>query len=561
MAARFHLIPSGAMLAVLVVTCTACGDLYTDGVLSLDWLVDSADEIHRVQFVVRESDGGVVSEPREVLKPKSGKSALKTDDVARIRPHLRPPRSGEWLFFVRLTENGQVGLVRVVHLDHPMASYKTAAFTRDGTPLRDRDAILRALKARIALGRHLPSRCNRGAVEALRRLAHSNGRISSTTSSYPFGDPAPLEQFLGGMLVRIDCDDWDQEGPYDADTWLNVAVVPVEPHDHERLLEAARLGEQYKGSPRYCHPIPCLVNFPGKKTEESLREMLRDPKARRSHDSRIAAYVLWYFHYRLQATDPLDQQLIGSWRLEGQRERIDVKLEKDDTFTATAWDWNPLDDSWYTKEMPRRAWHGKGYWVVRDGQLSIFRTHAFGSKREREIFADKPILKVTEANVVLKGGPPMRRKKAAEPPYAKSPSPKQIDIRLDLADCRRFFHSQRLVFVGSVFDSGSYAAEFRNQYREKVTLLFPNHEYWTDEAKKQNIQPILFHFHDEREQVDYYYEILRRSDEERRFAAILQRAKVGRDELTPDNMEPQERIKWVVARIRDRQPVVKQAAK
>jgi len=546
------------MLAVLITACTARGDLYTDGVLSLDWLVDSADEIHRVQFVSRESDGGVVSEPREVLKPKSGKSALKTEDVARLRPPLRPPRSGEWLLFVHLNENGQAALVRGIHLDHPMVSYRTAAFTREGKPLRDRDAILGAVKARIALGRHLPPRCNQMAVEALRRLAHSNGRISSPTSSYPFGKPAPLEQFLGGMLVRISCDDWDQNGPYDHDTWLNVAVVPVEPDDHERLLEAARLGEQYKGSPRYCHPIPCLVNFPGEKTEEFLRGMLQDPNARRSHDSLIAAYVLWYFHYRLDVTDPLNEKLVGEWRLEGQRERIDVELEKDNTFTAKAWDWNPLSDSWHTKEIPRRTWQGKGYWVVRDGRLSIFRTHAGRSNNEREIFADKPILKVTRTNVVLKGGPSMTRKEAAGPPYAKTPSPKHIKIRLDLADCRGFFHSRRLVFVGFDFDSGSYAAEFRNQYREKVALLFPSHAYWTDEAKKQNIQPALFHFHDDRERVDYYYEILRRSDEERRFAAILQRATVARDWEKPYDMEPQERLEWVQARLRDRQPVVKQ---
>ena len=37
-------IPHRAILVVLFAACPAHGDLYTDGVLTLDWLVDSADE-------------------------------------------------------------------------------------------------------------------------------------------------------------------------------------------------------------------------------------------------------------------------------------------------------------------------------------------------------------------------------------------------------------------------------------------------------------------------------------------------------------------------------------
>jgi len=552
-------IPHRAILVVLFAACPAHGDLYTDGVLTLDWLVDSADEIHRVRFVPRESDGGLVSEPLETLKPKSGESALKREDVARLRPP-RSPRSGEWLFFVRLTEIGQAALVRGVSLEHPMASYRTAAFTRNGTPLRDRDSILAATKARIALGRSLPARCDQTAVEAMIGHAPSSGRTDLPWAAYPFGDPAPLQQYLGGMLVRISCEDWDNEGPYDVDTWLNVAVVPVEPGDHERLLEAARLGEKYKGPPRYCHPIACLVNFPGKRTEEFLHEVQQNPRARRT-DELTAAHVLSYFHYHLEATDPLNNQLVGSWRLEGQRERIDIELEKDNTFTATAWDFRWDQE---TKEIPCRTWRGKGYWVVRDGKLSILRSH-YGMRRskswhrnEREIFANKPILEVTDTAVVLKSGPPMTRKPATPPPYAKSPSPDHIEIRRDLADCPRFGGppSYRFLSFGVASDGESYAAEFRNPYRQKVTLLFANYEYWTDDAKKQNIQPVLFHYYDEQKKVDYYYEVSRRSNDEQLLAGIVRRAFIERGGLKRDDMEPRERLKWLEARLRDRQPVV-----
>jgi hypothetical protein len=443
-----------------------------------------------------------------------------------------------------------------------MASYKTAAFTRNGTPMRERDAILKATKARIALGRTLPPRFDQTSVEAKIEQAPSSGRRVCPSDAYPFGDPAPLEQYLGGMLVRISCDDWDDpdNGPYDADTWLNVAVVPVEPDDHERLIKAVRLGEEYKGSPRFCHPLPCLVNFPGKRTEEFLREVQQDPKARRNDDSIIAAYLLCYFHYRLEVTDPMNEELVGSWRLEGQRERIDIELEKDNTFAATAWDFRRDPD---TKEMPCRTWRGKGCWVVRDGKLSIFRSHYRIRDKwytnEREIFAHKPIVKVAEKAVVLKGGPPMTRKAAPPPPYAKSPAPKHIEIRRNLEDCPRFGGTQRLTFshYDMVFDGGSYGAEFRNQDRRKVTLLFANYEYWTDEAKRQNVQPALFYYNDAWKKANYYYEIARQSNEEQRVAGMVKRASVRPVGPKRDVMEPRERLKWIEARLRDRKPVVK----
>ena len=43
------------MAHVLLTVGTARGDLYTAGVASLDWLVDSSDEIHLVRLARSES--------------------------------------------------------------------------------------------------------------------------------------------------------------------------------------------------------------------------------------------------------------------------------------------------------------------------------------------------------------------------------------------------------------------------------------------------------------------------------------------------------------------------
>ena len=416
MITTFRIAGCCAVLAALLAGDAARGDVCSDGVLCLDWLVDSSDEIHRVRLVPGDGDTPPVYEPLATLKPPSPEPTLAPGEVDRMSiPWLyadpEAMQGGEWLLFVRLAENRTPRITKGINLSQPMASYATAAFTREGKPIRGRDEILAALNARIRLGRRVPPKCDRDAVDELIKTAPSGGHVD-WSSTYPYGDPAPLEKFLGGVLIRIDCDYWNQEGPHNHDTWINVAVVPVEPEDRERLLEAARLGEEYKGSPRYCHPIYNLVNFPDKKTEEFLWQTLRDSKEVYSERRSVAAYLLSYFIYRLESTDPLNKKLVGPWRLEGQRERIDVDFKEDNTFTATGYDF-PYP---HTREDPRLAWRGKGHWVVRNGKLSIGRTHAWGwgnkdwVKNSRDIFYYKPIKKVTPTEVVLEGGPPMKRR-------------------------------------------------------------------------------------------------------------------------------------------------------
>ncbi len=388
-----------AYIAAILATGTAYGDLYSHGVLTLDWLVDSSDEIYLVHYVTRGSDGGLNAELRESLKPRGGKSPLATKDLARLRPPRCTTHAGDWLLFVRVLTDGRRRVVRGIDLQHPRESFKTAAFRKNGEPIEDPDAILAAVQSRIRLGRRLPAKCDRFAVDELIRFAQTNGSQSILEETSPYGDPAPLERFLGGMLIRIGFD-------WSSDIWLCVAVVPVEPVDHNALLEAAREKEWRQGASRFCHPVPCLINFPGQRTEQCLREIVREDRSRRFDDVASARAVLTYLRYRMPLTDPLNAKLIGSWQLDGQRERIDLEFAADNTFTAQAYDF-PGSRS---RENPRKTWRGTGFWAVHDGRLSVFRSHAWSGRNERTIFQDKLVKQLTPTEVRLEGGPLMRRK-------------------------------------------------------------------------------------------------------------------------------------------------------
>lgn len=395
-----------SMLTVVIVATSARGDLYTDGVLSLELLVDYSDEIHHVRFAPAEAGGSRVAELHRTLKPLTADSVPGEDEILRMVAPQLAKQDEEWLLFVRQI-GGIRNTVHKVNLSQPMAFYQRAAINRKGEPIRDRESILKAVDARVQLRRSMPAGCL---------------GIPLTDESYwsddswwpPVRGQVPFERHIGYARIKISCDYWDQGGPHDADTSLIYAVVPIEPKDHVPLLESARLGDKYTGSPKYFHPVHSLVNFPDKQTQDLLREMARDSQIYRSRSYRrranMARSVLRYQHYRMAITDPLNLRLVGAWRLEGQRERIHLKLAKDNTFTTTTYDYRQHP---YTPENPRFIWRDKGYWVVRDGRLSLMRSHSgipgAWSRNVREIFRDKKIRKATSTEVVLEGGPPMKR--------------------------------------------------------------------------------------------------------------------------------------------------------
>lgn len=376
-------------------------DLTTGGTLSLEWLVDSSDAVYLVRLTEPTApDGNFLIERERMLKVPADAEAVKqcqTIDQWQIpRESLSVTDGDQWLVFIRTWEAKRPTIVRHVNLTRPLERSATAALNSEGMPLPDRKSILRAAEERVRLNRQLSERARQ-----VREYVDEGGGGSS-----PFGDPAPLEENLGGFRVRIHCDHWDnppwgQHGYRirDEDLLLTDAIVPADPKYHKQLLEAA--GRQ--NDPLFENRASiALVNYPGEETERVLKDV-----ASRSAGWTSAKYVLWYFKFRHNVSDPLNDDLVGRWRLIGQRELIDMTLDDDNTFTATGFE-RPQQKG----EEPRRLWHGKGYWVVRDSQLTLWRREFLHPKlgwmsNQRTIFADKCIKEASPDAIVLAGGPLM----------------------------------------------------------------------------------------------------------------------------------------------------------
>ena len=399
-------------------------DLYADGVLSTDWLVDSSDEIHRVRFVALDKGHGLMAEPLDLLKPQA-KKAVREDYLKTLRVPMSAKPSEEWLLFLRRNDSSDLRLIRGINLTRPLASYHSAAFTREGTPLQNHKTILNTIETRVHLKRILPLRCDRDAVDKMigteGRFQVHNRTIRGYADMELFGLPAPLDRYLGGVLIAIDCWHWDQDGPNDCDTWVHRMVVPVESEDRSPLFEAARLIKQRRDTPRYFDPICELVNFPGKETESLLKEIIAKEKKKTAVNyterRRNAEYVLHYLLFCHEATDPLNETLVGKWQLEDPC-MIDATFEKDNTYTAT--EYFVANDANGQTLIPKRQGrlngYSKGHWVVRKGRLTIYRTHHRTCSTgdwvpwSYDVFMQEPIIKVTANVVVLEDGKLMKRK-------------------------------------------------------------------------------------------------------------------------------------------------------
>lgn len=147
---------------------------------------------------------------------------------------------------------------------------------------------------------------------------------------------------------------------------------------------------------------------------------------------------------------------------------------------------------------------------------------------------------------------------AAQAQYAVSPMPDLIKIRTDLATSPQLANTKHLTFLGygAVADGGSFGAEFRKQAGHKLTLLFANRLYWSDKARKQNVQPVLLLTAATRPGESRLYEVVPRSAQEKRLLALLQKAQVGKGASHCDSLKPKQRLQFLEARLRDRQTVV-----
>lgn len=399
-------LPSGPLYA----------DLTTGGALSLEWLVDSSDAVYLIWLREEtQPDTHFLAERENALKIPADAEAVEqihhVIDQWQVPRYYQPRRNSDparngdqWLVFIRTWEEKPPTIVAQINLTRPLERSATAAINADGVPLSDKRQILQAITERVGLNRQLSGRARQ-----VREHVDKGPRGFS-----PFGDPAPLESSLGGLQITIDCDLWAKHHPPDEhgyhihneDLLLQSLIIPADPKYHQQLLQAVR-----QRHPLLRHPLFenratfYLVNYPGEETERVLEEL---PPG-------VAKRVLWYFKFRHEISDPLNDDLVGRWRLVGQRELIDLTLNDDNTFTASGFT-RPLQEG----EAAQYLWQGKGYWVVRDKQLTLWRQHFLHPKRGwmdahyRTIFEDKGVVEMSPERVVLEEGPLMLKREGGD---------------------------------------------------------------------------------------------------------------------------------------------------
>lgn len=408
-------VSAGAVLLAGALAVAAHADLYTGGVLSVEWLVDSSDEIYWVRLERPSPEEPLTIRPQEALWGDLGLETLRallateperlvswgkdSDGTRRLRLHLMggrmsnlPAREGdEWMLFVRKTEGEPFGVVRAIWLTRPLWSSGTAAVTAAGKPLADKAAVLRAVHERLKLNRRPPEGCNRELID--RWNDNQDGVVAfywEATKRNTLLEKSDVAAMRGGFAISISCDYWDspQPGGLDEDLLLTHAIVPADP-------EYASLFSEVKNSePRVIHEVFALMNYP----EQAKKLWAPDGQPR----GKLAKHLF----YRENSVSPLDKHLFGQWTLLGTHMHVRLDLRKDHSCSLVQ-----VQHPGTTNEREGAC---KGYWAVQDGHFWLARTHVTRNGEwfaaYREYFPPKRIEKVTPEEIVLEGGPPMKRR-------------------------------------------------------------------------------------------------------------------------------------------------------
>lgn len=383
------------ILAICLAPATVLADFTTDDTLSIEWIVHSSDAIYLVGGSNPKQEGT----PGQNEKMKVLREPLdQAESVLKVVNELGP-LGGEWLVFVRTWEDRPPNIFYRVNLTRPLTSPWTAAINAKGVPLATRSEILNVVNERLKRQRMSDrQRAVRESVDKVRDYA---------------GDRYSLEKRLGGFLVPINCDLWDNPSQADVDyeisdedLGLTGVVVPADPEYRDELLRAARAGKVLEAR----RVTAALINYPGPETDDLLENLIQSKRGAWG----VAQDVAWFFRYRYDLSDPLHQELVGRWELLGHRERIDITLSKDGTFIATSF---ARKRSGQTTQL----WRGRGYWLIHDhtltlyrhGQYRVFPGQSSNQPRwyyvPRTIFQDKPVLSNSPDTVQLEHGPPMTR--------------------------------------------------------------------------------------------------------------------------------------------------------
>lgn len=406
----------------------AQADLYTGGVPSLDWLVDSSDEIvivqserqvaDRLQATIRETLRQRVTVKELVKATADEEQALfrieeNDDGVDELRFRMRrtnywlaPGRKShlpsEWLLFLR-TDGKNWHIFRKVNLTWTRELSSTAAIIPSGEALKTKAEILEATKARLKLARKLPPGCNRELIEGNHR--DLGDWFTKARQSEPYMTREQAATLRGGFVIRIDNEYWDNPnaGDVDEDLWLTHAFVPADPQYAKQVVERVTKEKHPSDESMFA-----LLNYPGQKAENALEKVIESG----SSSGLTANRILYYLRYRFSPEHRLDEKLFGKWLILGRNETVQLELRKDHTCVVNT---RPTK---FTAHLPHyRPVKGHGYWAIHDGKLWFGRSHAqrpagHWSPARREFFAPKKMLQIEEDTIKLEGGPPMKREPA-----------------------------------------------------------------------------------------------------------------------------------------------------
>lgn len=416
-----HALRRGCIFWMLV-TCQVSlvvADTYTGTALSLEWLVDSADAVVQVHLDYRNTEDGPVPAsqvrswktqvPASIVSDLFRRSSHEKDtDDRRLQVQMagssrwidasRYPRQAvDWLLFLR-TEGKSWRVVYLVNLSRPKEQSLTAAITASGVLLDQKDEILKWVQDRVTVDRRLPNHCSR---ETIDRWGEPSGGVlqwyEDTRHQDFFLSQERVSEILGGFAIDVSVDYWDTPDPgdRDEDLLLTQIIVPADETHRQPLLD--KLQSQPTASPRQ---LLALLNYPGPQSEATLERLQTSGSVPNADASRL----LYYFHYRLNPAHPLDGKLVGKWLLSCRHESVELDLRADHTCNILT---RPHESH------QGRATEGKGYWAVRHGKLWIGRSHIRRADRwsmaRREFFPPKQMLAVTDEEVRLEGGPPMKR--------------------------------------------------------------------------------------------------------------------------------------------------------
>ena len=214
-------------LAICLFPAVCRADLYTADAASLEWKVDSCEEIYLATVVEDPTlRFGLRFSPLQTLKAGRPLESFPHHTVFRCRlgRYLDPEYAisaigTQWLVFVR----GQGETARIsnaIFLTHPRADWRVAAITADGKGdqrvLRSRREIIRRVKARVAQNKTLPTDCDPDLTDQL--------------IEPDWGVHAPIARWLGGKVLRVNINLWTKDNGHgsDFDTWVNDLLVPLD---------------------------------------------------------------------------------------------------------------------------------------------------------------------------------------------------------------------------------------------------------------------------------------------------------------------------------------------